>query len=63
MDELEVKLWLDALREQGFIKEWHWTLHVDPGQAAAVSNLIDDRPYTLEGAVRLIRDFEAAAVG
>ena len=62
MDELELKLWLDALREQGFIEEWHWTLHVEPGQAAAVSYLIDGRPYTYEGAARLIRDFEAAFV-
>jgi hypothetical protein len=62
MEERELKLWLDALVEQGFFEEWHWTVHVEPGQAAAVSYLIDGRRYTLEGAIRLIRDFEAALV-
>ncbi len=62
MDELELKLWLDALQEQGFIEEWHWTLHVESGQPAAVSYLIDGRPYSREGAVKLVRDFEAAFV-
>ena len=60
MDESELQLWLDALREQSFIKEWHWTLHVELGEPAAVSYLIDGRVYSLDGAVRLIRDFEAA---
>ena len=60
MDELELKLWLDALREQGFIKEWRWTLRVEPGEPATVSYLIDGRAYSLDGAVKLIRDFEAA---
>ena len=63
MEEREVKLWLDALREQGFIEEWHWTLHVENGQPAAVRYFINGSPYTPEGAVKLIRDFEAAKVG
>jgi hypothetical protein len=63
MDESELKLWLDALAEQGLIEEWHWTLHVEPGEPAAISYLIDGSSYTLEGAVKLVRDFEAAVVG
>jgi hypothetical protein len=63
MDELELRLWLNALAEQRLIEEWHWTLHVEPGQSAAVSYVIDGSPYTLEGAVKLVRDFEAAVVG
>ena len=62
MDERELTCWLDALVEQGLIEEWRWTLHVDPGQPAAVSYLIDVRPYTQDGAVKLVRDFEAASV-
>ena len=49
--------------EQRFIDEWQWDLRVEPGQAAAVSYLIEGRRYTLEGVVRLIRDIEAAVVG
>jgi hypothetical protein len=70
MDQSELKLWLDALGEQGLIEEWHWTLHVEPGEPAAISYLIDGisylidgSSYTLEGAVKLVRDFEAAVVG
>jgi hypothetical protein len=63
MDQSELKLWLDALAEQGLIEEWHWTLHVEPGEPAAISYLIDRSSYTLEGAVKLVRDFEAAVAG
>jgi hypothetical protein len=63
MDPVELTRWLDALVEKGLIGQWHWTLHVEPGQPAAVSYLIDDSPHTFEGAVKLVRDFEAAAVG
>jgi hypothetical protein len=61
MDELELNLWLQALQIQGFIKEWHWTLHVEPGEPAAVCYQIDGRAYSQDGAVKLIRDFEAPA--
>ena len=62
MDERELTCWLDSLAQQRLIEEWHWTLPVEPGQAAAVLYLIDGRRYTHTGAVKLVRDFEAAAV-
>ena|SRR5882724_4027202 len=62
MDEKELTAWLDALAEHGLIGEWHWIPHIEPGKPAAVSYLIDGNTYTHEGAVRLVRDFESAAV-
>ena len=59
---MELTAWLDALSEQGLIEEWHWTLYIEPRQPAEVIYLIDARRYTHEGAVKLVRDFEAAAV-
>ena len=62
MDEQEIVRWLDALAHQNLIHEWHWTSHTEPGRPVTICYLIDGRRYTHEGAVRLLRDFEAARV-
>jgi len=61
MDEGELTHWLDSLAAQGLIHDWHWTLHVAPGVSTNVCYIINGRTYTHEGAVRLVRDFEAAS--
>ncbi len=60
MDEAELAHWLDSLAEQGLIKDWHWTLQVEPGEPANICYIINGRTYTHDGAVKLVRDFEAA---
>ncbi len=62
MDERELTWWLDALAEAGLIGEWQWDLEVETGDPASVQYWIDGRHYTHDGAVRLVRDFEAARV-
>lgn len=62
MDERELTWWLDALAEAGLIGEWQWDLEVETGRPANVQYWIDGRHYTHDGAVRLVRDFEAARV-
>ena len=57
MDPAELMQWLDALTELRLIDWWHWDLEFG---LAGLFYLIDDRRYTLEGAVKLVRNFEAA---
>ena len=58
MDHAELMQWLDALTELRLIDWWHWDLEFG---LAGLFYLIDDRCYTLEGAIRLVRDFEAGS--
>jgi hypothetical protein len=62
MDERELTHWLDALGAAGLIGEWQWDLEVQPGKPAGIQYWIDERRYTHDGAVKLVRDFEAAGV-
>jgi len=62
MDEQELTHWLDALAAAGLIGDWQWDLDVLPGEPTGVQYWIDGRPYTHDGAVKLVRDFEAARV-
>jgi hypothetical protein len=50
--------WLAA----GLIGDWQWDLEVQPGKPAGVQYWIDERRYTHDGAVKLVRDFDAAGV-
>ena len=61
MDEAELAHWLDSLAAQGLIHDWHWTLQVEPGETANICYIINGRTYTHDGAVKLVRDFEAAS--
>jgi len=61
MDEGELAHWLDSLAAQGLIHDWHWTLNVEPGEPTNVRYIINGRLYSHEGAVKLVRDFEAAS--
>ena len=58
MDEGELMQWLNALAALRLIVSWHWDLEFG---LAGRFYLIDDRCYTHEGAVKLVRDFEAAS--
>jgi hypothetical protein len=57
MDPADLMEWLNALAELQLIDWWHWDLEFG---LAGLFYLINDRCYTLEGAVKLVRDFEAA---
>ncbi len=57
MDPADLMEWLNALAELRLIDWWHWDLEFG---LAGLFYLINDRCYTLEGAVKLVRDFEAA---
>ena len=62
MDERDLSDWLDALAAAGLIGEWQWDLEVEPGEPAGVQYWIDGSRYSHDGAVKLVRDFEAAGV-
>ena len=62
MDERDLTHWLDALAGAGLIGEWRWDLEVEPGEPAGVRYWIDGSRYSHDGAVKLVRDFEAARV-
>jgi hypothetical protein len=58
MDQAELVNWLEALADLQLIDSWHWDLAFG---LAEVFYVIDGRCYTHEGAVKLVRDFEAAS--
>jgi hypothetical protein len=60
MDERDLTGWLDVLAAAGLIGDWQWDLDVLPGEPTGY--WIDGRRYTHDGAVKLVRGFEAARV-
>jgi hypothetical protein len=56
MDPADLMEWLNALAELRLIDLWHWDVEFG---LAGLFYLIDGRRYTLEGAVKLVRYFEA----